>query len=153
MTPRTWRDDARIIREVYQVGRPVTEEEVREEIASLIAKGRRGSLDDRQEHLFAALDLAKRYPVGKYASNPALVIYGNPPIARARMRRYDPGAAIQIVEEVSVEVHYLGYKHRGDGKLYEHKFELPTSMLAVLRHDRHDVLLSSPDGNPIWQEF
>jgi hypothetical protein len=87
-----------------------------------------------------------------YHKNPALVIYGNPPFP-ARLRQYDPSAPIQVVSEVSVEVHALAYKHARDGKLYQHDFEEPTSMLAVLRHGRHDVLLSSPDGNPIWQEF
>jgi hypothetical protein len=48
---------AQIIRRHYGLSRSVTSDEVAAEIANLRRKRAAGSLDTRQEHLFAALNL------------------------------------------------------------------------------------------------
>lgn len=76
----------------------------------------------------------------------------NPPIrARRRMHRHFES---EIVDIMSQEVHAILYRHSADGKQYRHDFINPTSMMA-LRNERgrSDILITSPDGFPIWQEF
>lgn len=47
----------RIVREHYGLSRPVTPQELRDEIANLKRKRIKGNLDTRQEHLAAALGI------------------------------------------------------------------------------------------------
>ena len=84
--------------------------------------------------------------------NPPLVFNGNPPM------RVQSGMGIQLaplvdVGEISHEAHAILYRHLDDGKTYRHDFERPTWLLAVKRAGQHEVLIASPRGDPIWQEF
>lgn len=69
---------------------------------------------------------------------------GNPPHP---IRGYKTG------DIISNEAHAILYRHAEDGKQYRHDFVNPTSLVALSRSGRHDVLITSPDGFPIWQEF
>ena len=86
-----------------------------------------------------------------YHRNPAgLVIYGgNPPL---RARRVDiRGAAVKGT--ISLNVHAIQYQHAEDRRNYEHTFDSETHMLALERGGIRDVLLTSPDGLPLWDDF
>ena len=90
---------------------------------------------------------------GYHRNNPAqLVVYGNPPLLISR-KYGDLRGPIRLSGAISGEVHAILYKHIEDGKPYRHDFEHPTSMLAVERAGRKDVLITSPEGDPIWQDF
>lgn len=49
----------KIIQQYYNVGRPVTDQEVQLEIKSLLKKDKKGSLDNLGDALFIALQLDK----------------------------------------------------------------------------------------------
>lgn len=94
-----------------------------------------------------------------YHQNPGLVIYGNPP-GRKLLRVEEPmgrGSFArrewEIAGVISREVHAITYVHDTDGKPYKHDFENPTTLLAIRRGSKKDVLITSEDGFPIWQEF
>lgn len=77
----------------------------------------------------------------------------NPPMRRGR-RMTPTHYSSQKVGVMSNEVHAILYRHIEDGRQYRHNFENPTSMISLLRgDDTKDVLITSPDGFPIWQEF
>lgn len=59
----------------------------------------------------------------------------------------------QAVGEISREAHAILYRHVEDGKQYRHDFERPTSLVTLFDGDTNDVLITSPDGSPIWQDF
>lgn len=86
-----------------------------------------------------------------YHRNPNMMILSNPPM-RA-VARYGAMHGLKVVGEISGEAHAILYRHKDDRKPYEHEFEHPTSLLAVERAGRKDVLITSPDGSPIWQDF
>lgn len=52
-----------IIRKHYGLNRKITKKEIRDEVASLKRKARRGALDDRSETLYIELGLDRRNPV------------------------------------------------------------------------------------------
>lgn len=54
---------------------------------------------------------------------------------------------------MSRNVHDIRYTHATDGDDYEHVFERPTLALAIERGGYRDVLLTAPDGAPIWEDF
>lgn len=78
-------------------------------------------------------------------------MHRNPPaITRAGQKR---NYQSQVVGTLSREVHAVLYRHIEDGKQYRHDFERPTSMLTLFDGERNDVLITSPDGSPVWQDF
>lgn len=88
-----------------------------------------------------------------YHRNPAqLVVYGNPPLTVSK-KYGDLRGPIRLVGAISGEAHAILYRHSHDGKQYRHDFEHPTSLIAVERAGRRDVIITSPDGDPIWQNF
>jgi hypothetical protein len=87
-----------------------------------------------------------------YHRNPHMMILSNPPLALAR-KYGDLHGPIRVVGEISGEAHAILYRHKDDRKPYEHAFEHPTSLLAITRAGHKDVLITSPDGSPIWQDF
>jgi hypothetical protein len=76
----------------------------------------------------------------------------NPPLTihrHSRRRHYQS----TIVGELSHEAHAILYRHVEDGRQYRHDFVNPTSLLTLFDGERNDVLITSPDGWPIWQDF
>lgn len=79
-------------------------------------------------------------------------LHRNPPLGirnHSRKRHYQS----TIVGELSREAHAILYRHVEDGKQYRHDFENPTSLLTLFDGQRNDVLITSPVGWPIWQDF
>lgn len=79
-------------------------------------------------------------------------VHRNPPLAisrHGRKRHYQS----EVVGELSREVHAILYRHIEDGRQYRHDFEHRTSLLTLFDGQRSDVLITSPDGFPIWQDF
>jgi hypothetical protein len=76
----------------------------------------------------------------------------NPPlgIRHARPKQHYQS---QVVGTLSKELHLIRYRHAEDGRQYEHEFVNPTSVLALFDGEKHDILITSPDGWPIWQDF
>lgn len=118
------------------------------------------------EHALAALRrcidtlmLLQRQAQRGYHRNPGLVIYGNPPRGKLQVARYMGKGSVgtrrgwEVEGVISEEVHAITYVHHDDGKPYKHDFVNPTTLLAITRGDRKDVLITSPDGFPIWQDF
>lgn len=81
-----------------------------------------------------------------YHRNPSLVIFGNPPGKTLR-------GPIEVCGPMSREAHAILYRHVEDNKAYRHDFENPTTLLAIERDGKREVLITSPDGEPIWQDF
>lgn len=77
----------------------------------------------------------------------------NPPMRRGRRIVEHSNYSAQRVGLMSQEVHAVLYRHIEDGKQYRHDFEHETSLIALLHGEANDVLITSPDGFPIWQEF
>jgi hypothetical protein len=116
------------------------------EIGSIIRLIQRGSFAEAVSRLQAVQDtMAKR------GHNPPLVVaHKNPPMNLKR--RIETGSS-RIKGLMSEEVHAILYRHADDSELYRHDFENPTLMLAVERAGQRDILITSPDGFPIWQDF
>lgn len=102
--------------------------------------------------VISQLDVLRRQVAEGYHRNPMMMVLGNPPFTVAR-KYGDLRGPIRLVGEISGEAHAILYKHKDDRKLYEHEFGHPTALLAIERAGRHDVLITSPDGSPIWQDF
>jgi hypothetical protein len=89
---------------------------------------------------------------GRYRSNPELVIF-NPAMRPARgrgSRSLEHGAHGLLSEEA----HELRYRHVEDGKLYRHPFETPVEVRAIRGSGGvHDILLTSPQGLNLWEDF
>jgi hypothetical protein len=88
----------------------------------------------------------------RYRSNPQLVIF-NPPMRARRVMRTG-----RVAGMISENVHKLFYTHVEDGKAYVHEFETPVQMIALDagqmgRESGRDILLTSPDGLPLWEDF
>lgn len=73
--------------------------------------------------------------------NPALMIVGNPPRRRSRS---NPRS------DWSDRVYAIQYRHKGDGRDYEHDFERGVSLRA---NEDGSVTLYRKDGRPVWEEF
>lgn len=66
-------------------------------------------------------------------------------------RMYEP---FRIVGVIGKDVHSVAYKHAKDGKPYKHDFERNSAeVLAVERHGKRELLITSPEGVPLWDEF
>lgn len=89
---------------------------------------------------------------GGRLGNPPLMILSNPPFKLSHKYRNMSGP-IKLVGEISGEVHAILYRHSDDSEPYRHDFEHDTTMLAVERAGKCDLLITSPDGHPIWQDF
>lgn len=83
--------------------------------------------------------------------NPPLVVFGNPPMGVKPGPGFFRGGS--VVGQMSREVHAVLYRHLEDGKPYRHDFEHPTSMYAIERAGQRDVLITSPDGYAIWNDY
>lgn len=83
--------------------------------------------------------------------NPPLIVFGNPPLkVGAHPVRFEGG---KVVGQLSAEAHAILYRHIEDGKPYRHDFETPVDIFAIERAGHRDILLTSPDGEPIWGDF
>jgi len=60
---------------------------------------------------------------------------------------------LKFLDLISDEAHAILYRHAEDGKPYRHDFERPTHLVAVERNGKKDVLITSADNAPIWQDF
>lgn len=96
----------------------------------------------------AELDALRAQAGAGYHRNPLMQVISNP-----SSHRYGALSGMRLVGEISRKVHAVQYTHAEDRQPYEHKFEHPTSLLAVERSGKHDVLITSPDGRSIWQDF
>lgn len=76
----------------------------------------------------------------------------NPASQRPRMGSVLVGPMV-VHRVMSRNVHDIRYTHDTDGDDYEHVFERPTLALAIERGGHRDVLLTAPDGAPIWEDF
>lgn len=102
-------------------------------------------------HLNAALDNARaeerQYArvMPRYRGNPELLIF-NPPAER-RWHTRQGGV-------LSEEARELRYRHAENGKLYRHPFETDVTVRAIVGPEgAHDILLASPHGLHLWEDF
>lgn len=94
-------------------------------------------------------ELQERTAKGHHRNPPIVLAPGhNPPM---NARRIPTGT--RVAGLISEEAHAILYRHVEDGKQYRHDFQHPTLLLALERGERKDVLITSPDGWPIWQDF
>jgi hypothetical protein len=104
-------------------------------------------------HIEAAVDnLRGGRAQPRYRENPQLVIFNPPMRARCVMRTG------RVAGMISESVHKVYYTHLEDSKRYVHHFESPVQMLALNagqmgRASGRDILLTSPDGLPLWEDF
>lgn len=95
----------------------------------------------------------RQNPRRTYRRNPGLVIYGNPP-RQLEIAEKEIAGPFSLGGVISKEVHLLAYKHAKDGQDYQHDFEDETWMAGVVsKRGRRDVILFSPSGEPLWQDF
>jgi hypothetical protein len=65
----------------------------------------------------------------------------------------NPGG-FEIVGVMSTDVHSVAYRHAKDGKNYKHDFDRGTAhLIAVTRNGKKDLILTSMQGVPLWDEF
>ena len=94
------------------------------------------SLASRIEIILSRLRVNAR---GGYHANPS------------SSRMYEP---FKIIGVIGTDVHHIAYKHVNDGKLYKHDFKRGSAeVIAVERHGKRELLVTSPDGVPLWEEF
>lgn len=141
---------------------PLSESSTLRRISTLIAEAERmvdeGDRSDVFRYLAEAQELVQRLAQQAqmgYHANPAMVIYGNPPAQLTKAGRFsrDIKGPMTLKGIISHEAHAILYRHVKDGKPYRHDFEHPTTLLAVERNGQNDVVITSPDGNPVWQDF
>jgi hypothetical protein len=75
---------------------------------------------------------------------------------RAQVRggyHHNPYKPFKIVNVLGRSVHSIAYEHAKDGKLYKHDFGNNAEVLAIERHGKRELLITSPDGLPLWDEF
>lgn len=66
-------------------------------------------------------------------------------------RVYEP---FKIVGTLGRQVESVKYIHEDDGKPYQHDFKgTSAEVLAVERHGKRELLIASPRGVPLWDEF
>lgn len=98
--------------------------------------------EDANETLGEALEILERLRKqvsGGYHRNPAGSVLRGP---------------IEIAGILSHDLRSVAYRHAKDSKLYKHDFERNSAeVLALIRNGKRDLLLSSPDGIPLWDEF
>jgi hypothetical protein len=83
--------------------------------------------------------------------NPPLILLSNPPMPYKGSR--SGHGNLKFLDLISEECHAILYRHIEDGKPYRHDFERPTQLVAVERNGKKDVLITSEDNAPIWQDF
>lgn len=66
-------------------------------------------------------------------------------------RLYEP---FKINGVIAKDVHQIKYQHAQNKDFFQHKFERGSAeILAVTRHGKRELLITSPDGVPLWDEF
>ena len=66
----------------------------------------------------------------------------------------NPYTPFRIVGVIGRNVHFIAYEHDKDGKMYKHEFKGGNAeVLAVERHGKRELLITSPNGSPLWDEF
>ncbi len=91
--------------------------------------------------------------------NPPLIVYGNPPMKTRRKRGGITlgSKSFDWVGQIGAQVYKVQYRHADDNKPYQHPFDGPAEMYAVIRDgvrpDQHDVLITGRDGQPMWEDF
>lgn len=69
-------------------------------------------------------------------------------------RGYHRNPGFRIVGVIGDDVHSVAYRHSADGKFYKHDFERGSAhAVAVERNGKHDILITSMTGVPLWDEF
>ncbi len=65
-------------------------------------------------------------------------------------RTYEP---FKIVGVIGTDVHTIAYRHV-NGKPFKHDFQKGSAeVVAIERHGKRELLITSPDGVPLWNEF
>lgn len=107
------------------------------EIDRVIALLKNGNDDDISESLEILERLRNQVSAG-YHRNPGSNVY----------------APMKMFGVISNDVRSVAYRHAKDSKLYKHDFERNSAeAIAMIRHGKHDLLITSPDGLPLWDEF
>jgi hypothetical protein len=66
----------------------------------------------------------------------------------------NPYKSLEFVGTLSDDVHSVAYTHHHDGKDYRHNFQKGSaSLIAIVRHGKRDLILTSAEGVPLWDEF
>ena len=118
-----WNPARTIIRGHYKLNRVVTDAEVFAEIKNLIRKQAAGTLDDRQEHLLARLEVAGAIRVKEGSKR-------NP------KRRTDPGALSKLREIDFGQQAYRGYLIRRNAFTSEMWIEKDGQLIARVPPDK-----------------
>lgn len=85
--------------------------------------------------------------------NPPLVVYGNPPLRGVRRTRMSgERIGVDLMGQLSVDVHEVWYTHIKDGKDYHHPFDEGSAALWAAMHGAARVLyIEGP--KPLWGDF
>jgi hypothetical protein len=60
----------------------------------------------------------------------------------------------RVVGVIGRDVHFIAYQHDKDKKNYKHDFKGGNAeVLAVERHGKRELLITSPTGANLWDEF
>ena len=66
-------------------------------------------------------------------------------------RLYEP---FKIIGVIGRDVHSIAYVHATEHKPYKHDFKKGSAeIVAIERHGKRELLVTSPDGVPLWDEF
>jgi len=66
-------------------------------------------------------------------------------------RLYEP---FKIMGVLAKDVHQIKYQHGQNRDFFQHKFDRGSAeILAVVRHGKHEMLITSPQGVKLWDEF
>lgn len=121
-----------------------------------------GLVDADQNTVVHALERIKQYAgtlLGQVEQgihvnpNPPLVIYGNPPLRGMRRTRMSgERIGVDLLGQLSVDVHEIWYTHVKDGKDYHHPFDEGSATMWAATHGKARVLyLEGP--KPLWGDF
>jgi hypothetical protein len=122
-----------------------------QDVRTFIQQGQRTwAVEELEEVMYLLESLMGQAKRGVHR-NPPLILLSNPPM-QYRGPRGGHGP-LKFLDVISEEAHAILYRHAEDGKPYRHDFERPTHLIAVERNGKHDVLITSADNEPIWQDF
>jgi hypothetical protein len=65
-------------------------------------------------------------------------------------RLYEP---FKVVGLIGKHVDSIAYIHAQKNKPYKHDFEGQAEIVAIERHGKRELLITSPQGVPLWDEF
>lgn len=118
-----------------------------------LSQGRKGWAIEELDECRVMLGALRGQALQGIHRNPPLIVLSNPPVRTHRFIKGVEGHEVDVEGIISTEAHAILYRHFEDGKPYRHDFEHPTTLMAVDINDRKCVVIESPEGNPIWQDF